>query len=147
MKKILITTASIILAGAVALTAFAQATTTPTTSAANVAVKIACVGGAVNTREQAIDTAMTTHTSAVNAAYTARATALQQAYSLTTLKDVRAGVKTAWSTFNTAIKAAKKDWNTSRNAAWSAYRKTAIACKAPANTGDGVNSVSEVSGN
>ena len=145
MKKILITTASIVLAGAVALTAFAQATTTPT-STANIVAKITCVGGAVNTREQAIDAAMTTHTNAVNAAYSARATALQQAYSFTTLKEVRAGVKTAWSTFNTAIKAAKKDWNTSKNSAWSQYRKTAVACKAPANTGDGVNSSSEVVG-
>lgn len=145
MKKILITTASIVLAGAVALTAFAQATTTPT-STANVAAKITCVGGAVNTREQAIDAAITTQTQSVNSAYTARASALQQAYSLATLKEVRAGVKTAWSTFNTAIKAAKKTWNTSKNTTWSQYRKTAVACKAPANTGDGVNSSSEVIG-
>ena len=90
---------------------------------------------------------MTTFTAAQNAAYSARATALQQAYTLTTLKAVRAAVKTAWSTFSASEKTARKAWQTARNSAWATYRTAAVACNAPAGTGDGVDSGLEASGN
>jgi hypothetical protein len=42
---------------------------------------------------------------------------------------------------------ARHGWQTARVGAWAAYRTTAVACKAPAGTGDGSNSSSEASGN
>ena len=90
---------------------------------------------------------MTTFTTASNAAYSARAVALGQAYAGTTLKAVSAAVKTAWSTFTSSEKSARSAWQTDRNAAWTAYRTAAVACKAPLGTGDGTHSASDVSGN
>jgi len=132
--------------------AFAQTTnsvagTVAPMTTSSVTTKIACVGTAVNARETAIDAAMTTFTAADNAAYNARATALQQAYALTTLSAVKAAVKTAWSTFSKSEKTARSAWQTARNSAWATYRTTAVACKAPAGTGDGVDSGLEASGN
>ncbi|MDP1689655.1 MAG: IPT/TIG domain-containing protein [bacterium] len=128
---------------AAAKTAQAAATVTNTTA---IAGKITCVGIAINTREVALDSAMTTYGTAVNAAYAARKTALQTAYTLTAVKEVGAAVKTAWSTFNTSMRNAKRAWQTARNAAWTAYRGPAVACNAPAGTGDGINSGFEASG-
>ena len=116
----------------------------PTTDSST---KIACVGGAVNTREQAIGAAMTTFTSASNAAYATRAAALKQAYTGTTYKEVSAAVKAAWTAFSTSQKSARKTWQMSRDDAWKSYRTVAVACKAPGGTGDGVNSTSETGGN
>lgn len=137
---------SVAAAGILAIVPMVFAQTTATTST-SVTTKIACVGAAVATREASIDTAMTTFTAATNAAYSARATALQQAYANTTLSTVKAAVKTAWSTFSASEKSARKTWQTARNTAWATYRTTAVACKAPAGTGDGVDSGLEVSGN
>ncbi len=143
-KKIL---GSLAIAGMMATTAIAFAQTSSTTPSQSVTNKISCVGGAVNTREQAIDTAMTAYTQGINAAYSARATALGQAYSQTTMKEVRSAVKAAWSTFNKSVKSARKAWQAARNTAWTQYRTSAVQCKAPAGTGDGVNSSLEASGN
>ena len=128
--------------------AFAQAPTTQTaTPASSEASKITCVGTAINTREQSIDTAMTTYSSANGAAYTARASALQKAYTQTTAKAVSSAVKASWTTFNSSVKSARKAWQTSRDAAWTTYRKAAAACKAPSEVNDNANSKGEVSGN
>ncbi len=149
-KKTLIASAAFLML-AVGASAFAAtstvSTSTNTGGTSPVAAKIACVGAAVNTREQAIDAAMTAFTVSSNAAYAARATALQQAYTNTTLAAVRAAVKVAWSDFNTSMKAARKTWLAARNDAWSAYGKAAAACKAPGGTGDGAHISSEASGN
>ena len=130
---------------AITVPAFAQTSTS--TMASSVAAKIACVGTAVNAREQSIDAAITAFTGATNAAYAARATALQQAYTNTTLKTANQAVKVAWSAFNASVRSARKAWQTARSTAWSVYGKAATACKAPVGTGDGSNSTSEVSGN
>ena len=142
-------TISLTLVGLLLLTpvAFAQTPGSATTTPPSATAKIACVGAAVNAREAAIDSAMTTYTGALNAAYGARAAALKTAYTLTTLKDVRAAVKVAWSDFSKAMRSAQGAWKTSRMGAWTAYRQAAVACKAPSGTGDGANSVSEASGN
>jgi hypothetical protein len=123
------------------------ATTTTTTTTSSAATKIACVGAAVNAREQAISSAEQTFSTASSAAYSARASALQQAYTATTYKDVRAAVKAAWTAFSSAERAAHKDWVKARDGAWKTYRTAAVACKAQAGTGDGVHSDAEVSGN
>jgi len=124
-----------------------QPTAASTTGTTNAVAKIACVGTAVNTRETTLDAAMATFTGASNAAYTARASALKQAYTATTTRGVSTAVKTAWTTFNSAVKSARKAWQAARDTAWQTYRTSATACKAPAGTGDGVNSTSEASGN
>jgi hypothetical protein len=142
-KKTIIIT-GLLLALSVAGTAFAV---TSTDTAASVATKISCVGKAVSTREATLDAGMATYTKALNDAYSARAAALATAYSQTTTAQVKAGVKAAWSGFNSSVKAARKAWQTTRNSAWALYRKDAVACRAPAGTGDGANSVSETSGN
>lgn len=143
-KQIIITTASVGLAAVFAATAFAQTTTTPPTT--DVTTKITCVGAAVNTRETALDTAMTSYTGSINSAYAARAAALKQAYTQTSLIAVKNAVKTAWSDFNKSVKSSRKTWVTAKNSAWSQYRTAAVACKAPAGTGDGANSGLEVVG-
>lgn len=137
---------------AVAVPALAETTGStgipPTTvTAESVTTKIACVGAAVAAREATLDTAMTTFNGAQNAAYAARAAALQQAYTQTTLAAVKTAVKAAWSAFRTTMSTARHGWQTARVGAWAAYRTTAVACKAPAGTGDGSNSSSEASGN
>lgn len=141
-KKIIVAAASVGLAGMFALAAFAQTTTSGKTASAPVdtSAKITCVGTAVNTREQAIDTAITAYSQSVNSAYSARAKTLQQAYAQTTSVAVKSAVKAAWSDFAKAIKSARKTWISDRNTAWSQYKKTAAACKAPVGTGDGANS-------
>lgn len=150
LKKTIITLASIGLLAGAALPAFAQtSSTTPVTTGSSTAAtsKIMCVGNAVNARETSIDAAMTTYTASLNTAYSTRAAALKQAYTLTTTAAVKAAVKTAWSTFSTSAKSARMTWQTSRNTAWATYRTAAVACKAPAGTGDGVDSGLEASGN
>src|SRR4051812_4671291 len=105
MHKITLAAVTVALFAATAVPALAQTTTA--TSTANATAKIACVGTAVNAREQALGKAMTSYTAALNAAYMARASALQQAYTQTTLKGVMTAVKAAWTTFNTSSKAAR----------------------------------------
>ncbi len=113
----------------------------------NIQDEITCMGNAVNTREQALITAMTAYTASLNSAYSARATALRAAYAITTgLADVKSARKTAWNTFNSSKKAARITWRDARNAAWALYRTTAIACKAPSGTGDGIFSGFEAIG-
>jgi type IV secretory pathway TrbL component len=107
---------------------------------------IACVGTAVNAREQAIGAAATKYTTAANASYSARATALAQAYTLTTKDAVRSAVKAAWSSFNSSMKSARGEWKTSRKTAWDAFRTAQKACKAPSSLSDTSSSKSEESG-
>lgn len=117
-----------------------------TTTAADTAAKIACVGAAVTAREAAVSAAVVTHTSAINAAYAARASALAAAYGQTTASMVRAAVKSAWRTFGSSIKTSQKTLQSAQKAAWKTYRAAAVACKAPDGTGDGSNSGLEISG-
>ena len=137
-----------LLAGAVA-PAFAATTTPPpavgTASTTPSAMsKIACVGTAVDAREQSIDTASSAFMTALNSAYSARASALQQAYALTTPKEVRAAVKTAWAAFSKSTKSARMDWKTAQGKAWGTFRTAAKACRAPDGVSDGANAASEM---
>lgn len=143
-KQIIISAASVGLAVAFGVTAFAQTTATP--SPVTTATKITCVGTAVNAREKAIDAAITTYTSSINSAYSARATALQQAYTQTTSATVKTAVKKAWSDFTKTAKTARQTWQTARNSAWSQFRKDAATCKPTAGISDSANSGLEASG-
>lgn len=146
-----------LIAGAVSLSmlalavtpVFAQSTTSASSSAtisSGVSAKIACVGTAVAARETSLDSAMTTYTGALNSAYSTRASALQAAYAETSLSGVRTARNAAWSAFSASIKSARKTWQSARSDAWTTYRTAAVACKAPANTGDGTSSSLDVSG-
>ena len=132
--------------GATLTTSTVPATTgsMPSTGSAS---KIACVGAAVNTREQALITGVTTYGQSVNVAYSARAAALAQAYTQTGGNGViKTATKAAWSTFTASTKSARAGWTTARKAAWSQFVSDAKACKAPASVSDSGNSSSEVSG-
>ncbi len=133
---------------AFAVPTFAQNTTHTVSSTRSAAwsSKIACIGRAAIIREAALDTAMTTLTSVENGAYAARSTALSNSYALTTPSAVSAGVKSAWSIFNTTVKNAHSQWTKARTSAWSAYKTSAAACKAPAGVSDTAHSTSDVSG-
>jgi hypothetical protein len=111
--------------------------------AADMAKKIACVGTAVNTREASLDQAIATHTKAVSDAYGVRALALKDAYTATTSKQLNANVKAAWKAFDTSMKDAQKSWKSSKDTAWATYKTAAIACKAPAGTGDAMHATDE----
>jgi hypothetical protein len=128
----------------IAAPAFAE---TASSTPPNASVKIACVGSAVNAREQALDAALSNHAAAITAAYSARADALKDAYSKTDVKSVRSSVRAAWSAFNASVKSARKAWNASKSAAWTSFRTAAAKCKAPADVSDSANASSEVSGN
>ena len=138
LKKTLGFAVSAILLG-VALPAFAA--TAPT------ATQIACVGSAVNTREQSLDAGITTLTQAQNAAYSARAGALAQAYTLTSGNGaIRTAIRAAWTTFSAAMRTARTAWQKTRSTAWATFRTTVKACKAPAVATDSANSSLDASG-
>ncbi|HEV7424662.1 MAG TPA: hypothetical protein VGO21_05780 [Candidatus Paceibacterota bacterium] len=156
MLKKIIAVSGIVMSLALALPVLAETSvttnTTDGTGATSVTMdtstsaKIACVGVAVAAREAALDAAVATHADALKAAYATRATELAGAYANTTAKGVRAGVKIAWADFTKSVKSAANTWKTSRNAAWSAFRTGAKACKPPSGVSDSTSSSAEVSG-
>ena len=139
---------SLVVASFIIISPVLAQTTTGATGVVSSSVgdKIACVKGAVATREVAITTAYTAYTGSVSAAYATRANELAGAYSNTTVKAVHAGVKVAWADFNKTTKAANKTWNTSRNTIWTTFKTATKACKSPAGVSDSANSSSEIKG-
>lgn len=107
---------------------------------------IQCVAAAVAAREAALAAGAKTHGEAVASAYGARATALGGAYAATSTPAIRQGVKKAWESFNTAIRAARKNWQTARDKAWVDFRAAVKACKAPGEVVDSSNASSEPKG-
>lgn len=99
--------------------------------ATTTAAAIACVGGAVTTREQALIAAENTFASAIKGAHTVRASALQTAYTGTNTQTIRASVNSAWDTFNASSKTARKARREAENAAWKAFNSAVKSCKAP----------------
>lgn len=145
-KEILMSATSLALLAAFALPALADTATTSPNPSTPPLSKIACVGAAVATREQALDAAYSAFTQATNAAYTARQAALQAAYALTDVKSVRAAVKAAWGAFQASMQTARNGWKTARGNAWSAFRTAAHACKAPGSISDSGQASSEAGG-
>lgn len=141
MSKKIIALAAIALSAAVIVPAFAQTTTPPVSTgnggSSTITTKIACVGAAVNAREQALDAGYSTYASAMNAAYQARATALSQAYQATSSKQVWQGTHAAWVAFDSAAKSAGEAWKSTRTGAWSTFDSAAAACKASATVTSG----------
>ena len=143
-KNIFAISASVGMITALALPAFAATAMPSPSPKPGSAAAIACVGAAVNMREQTLDSAMMTFTQGANGAYSARAAALQQAYMQTGGNSaIRTAVKAAWTTFTTSMRTARKAWQSARTSAWEKFRTDAKACKAPATISDSANATSE----
>ncbi len=131
---------------------FAETATTTSASAkasakaADVAARIACVGKAVAVRESTLATAYSAHTASVQAAYATRANELAGAYLNTTVDKVKAGVKVSWADFKKTTKSANSKWKGDKDAAWTVFRNSVLACKAPSGVTDSTNSSSEPKG-
>ncbi len=143
MKKTIIFSAVALIA-AIGVSAFAQ--TTPSAARTANASAIACVGAAVANRESALSLAIGSYAQAISSAYGTRSAALQTAYSAASVSQVRDGVKSAWTTFKSALKNATKNWRTARTSAWSTFKTAAKACKAPSSVNDSGNASSESGG-
>ena len=132
----------LILFFAVLLTTFAFAQSSTDASIA------ACLGVAVNTREQALDTAMNTYTQSIDSAYSLRANSLVSAYAQTSdTAALKTSVRDAWSHFSSSLKQSKATWKASRNSTWKTFKKAAVACKATQALSDSDHSIQEASGN
>jgi hypothetical protein len=84
----------------------------------------------------------------VGIAYADRAVALQSAYTSGTNSEIKAKVKTAWTTFDTFMKSVKRKFSGAKTDAWSAYRASFKACKgASSSISDANNTSKEISGN
>lgn len=101
-------------------------------------IDLACVGTAVEKRENAIITAFDTENSAIKVALIARKDALKAAWAITDQKARQTTIKKAWSDFAVVAKKAKTQLRKDREAAWKTFREDIKACKA-------TNAVSEES--
>ncbi len=101
---------------------------------------VTCVQNAVDARDTSIMGAIDTYATAVKAALSTRKDALKAAWAIPTAKEMKAALKTAWSAYTTAAKAARTALSTSRKAAWSTFATARKACKAPAAIDNGASS-------
>ena len=118
----------------VGMVAFAQ----NTNKGANQATMIACVAGAVATREAAIQSAFSAFSTSMTSAFTKRASDLATAWTLTDKTARDTAIKSAHATFKDSSSTAKKTYNTVRQAAWQQFSTARKACKAPA-TGENIS--------
>ena len=98
----------------------------------NQAAAVACVGLAVNAREQNIITAWNTYSSAQQTALNTRSTALSAAWTApsSTTRQIKLAVDKAWATYRLSHKTAVMAHNASTTAAWNTFRAAAKTCKA-----------------
>lgn len=98
----------------------------------NQSAAIACVGLAVNSREQSISASWNTYSAAQLAALNTRSAALSAAWSTpsSTTKQIRTAVDTAWNSYRTAHKTAVTAHNASTTQAWNTFKTASKACKA-----------------
>ena len=97
--------------------------------AANLAAFGQCAAAAVDKRDAAVAAALDTRYNAHKAALTARTAALKAGWVLTDLKSIRAALKTAWQTYNQAVKDANSAFRTARQAAWKQFAADVRACQ------------------
>lgn len=123
-KKTLIALASIglLLSG---IPAFAASTSTPT---AHSTLNVACIQSAVDTREDALESAFTAFTTAENTALAARKTALHDAWGTTDATARRTARNKAWSDFRVANRKAFETLRNGRKTAWSTFTTASKAC-------------------
>ncbi|OGG49687.1 hypothetical protein A2763_03335 [Candidatus Kaiserbacteria bacterium RIFCSPHIGHO2_01_FULL_54_36] len=91
-------------------------------------VNIACVAAAVAAREASLQAGISTNMQDVTAAYTTRASALASAYTQTGNDAIRKAVKSAWNSFNGAMRLAHKSWQKTQQSAWSGFKTALKAC-------------------
>jgi hypothetical protein len=103
------------------------------------AAALACLNGAVLTREAALGTAAGAYSQSIALAYGTRATSLQQAYNQSDVSNIKMSIKTAWSVFNNTIKSVRSTWKTTQDTAWKTFRTASVACKAPSGLSDNGN--------
>ena len=113
---------------------------------ADTSAAIACVGGAVKTREQALGTAIGAHADALVAAYLERASALDAAYTKTSGAEVKPAVRAAWDAFRRAGKEARAGWQKAQRAAWARFKTESKTCRASKEVADDSNASAEVKG-
>jgi hypothetical protein len=101
---------------------------------------VACVQTAVDTRDTAIIAAVNAYTTAVMTALSTRKDALKAAWAIPAAKDMKAALKTAWTNYGVAAKAARKALSDAKKSAWTAFAAARKACKAPASIESGATS-------
>ena len=106
----------------------ATAPIAPSATTSKKTINVACIQGAIETRDSAIASAVTAHASAQTAALSARKTALKAAWALTDQKARRAALRDAWKAFDTASRAARKTHRDAQNAAWKQFNTDRKAC-------------------
>ncbi len=131
---------------AVGTSASVTASAKASAKATEVAAKIACVGKAVAVRESTLSTAFSAHSQSMSAAYATRANELAGAYSNTTTASVQAGVKVSWADFKKTTQSANAKWKGDKSAAWTVFKNSVSACKAPSGVSDSANSSAEPKG-
>jgi len=94
-------------------------------------LNLSCVQGAVDAREGALGQAFTTFSQAMTSALSARKTALHDAWGLTDNVARRTARKTAWTTYQSAAKAARTAVRSSRETAWADFKTASKACGVP----------------
>ena len=98
-----------------------DSSTTKTTKTVN----LSCMQTAVSVREDALIAAHDGYAADHKAGLTARKTALNTAWGLTDMSARKVAIKNAWSSWKTALTAARSDLKTEKKAAWTKFKKTA----------------------
>jgi hypothetical protein len=101
---------------------------------------VACVQTAIETRDSAIMAAVDTYATAIKAALSTRKDALKAAWAIPAASDMKAALKTAWTNYGVAAKAARKALSDAKKSAWTAFAAARKACKAPASIESGATS-------
>ncbi len=144
MKKLLVgSLTGAILLGAAVLPAFAESTSTASSTPRT--VNTACVQTAVLKRESAVASAFDAFSTAVKSALTARSSALNTAWGKTDRKEIRTEVNAAWKTYRASLKSAKQTHNKAVRAAWSGFKTDAKTCGPNAASEESAGQGSELS--
>ena len=106
-------------------------------SAATTPVNLTCMQQAVAVRETSMLSTFSTYTQTVMSAFQQRMSALQSAWSVTDENTRKNTIKTAWSTYESALKNAKTQLKNSRKNTWKTFKDSRKACNGPSNSDPG----------
>jgi hypothetical protein len=87
-----------------------------------------CIATAVAAREASIDSAIETYASTITQIYAIRASDLATAYAKTDNASIKAGVKVAWTSFNTSAKKMRTELKSARESAGKTFQAAVKAC-------------------
>lgn len=88
----------------------------------------ACMGTAVEKRDNAIVTALKVYSDKSTAALTARRDALKAGWLLTDRTQIRTALRLAWKNFQTTHLQARREWMTGKRLAWKQFYTDRKAC-------------------